>query len=150
MQIFIHVCTHMYVYMHAWSNVYRLFKGCFAHNRPGKSGCICIWCVYTGIVCKDIFIRAHIYTCIHIFRGVWLDSCYMYICVLSHILMSDIICVNATKSPVNESCHTYEWVTSSMWMSHVTHMKESCHTLWWVISSMWMSHVIYVSESCHL
>jgi len=36
---------------------------------------------------------------------------------------------------MNESCHTYEWVMSRIWMgqshiwmSHVTHMKESCHT----------------------
>ena len=30
---------------------------------------------------------------------------------------------------MNESCHTYEWVMSHIWMSHVTHMNESCHTL---------------------
>jgi len=29
---------------------------------------------------------------------------------------------------MNESCHTYEWVMSHVWMSHVTHMNESCHT----------------------
>jgi len=29
---------------------------------------------------------------------------------------------------MNESCHTYEWVMSHIWMSHVTHMNESCHT----------------------
>jgi len=29
----------------------------------------------------------------------------------------------------NESCHTYEWVMSHIWMSHVTRMmNESCHT----------------------
>jgi len=26
---------------------------------------------------------------------------------------------------MNESCHTYEWVMSHIWMSHVTHMNES-------------------------
>ena len=36
---------------------------------------------------------------------------------------------------MNESCHTYEWVMSHIWMSHVTHMNESCH--------------IYMNESCH-
>jgi len=29
---------------------------------------------------------------------------------------------------MNESCHTYEWVMSHVWMSHVTRMNESCHT----------------------
>ena len=35
---------------------------------------------------------------------------------------------------INESCHTYEWVMSHIWMSHVTHMNESCHTYEWVMS----------------
>jgi len=42
---------------------------------------------------------------------------------------------------VNESCHTYEWVTSHIWMSHVAHMTESCHTYKWVMSHIWTSHV---------
>ena len=29
---------------------------------------------------------------------------------------------------MNESCHTYQWVMSHTWMSHVAHMNESCHT----------------------
>ena len=29
---------------------------------------------------------------------------------------------------MNESCHTYEWVMSHIWMSHVTHTNKSCHT----------------------
>jgi len=39
------------------------------------------------------------------------------------------------------SCHTYEWVMSHIWMSHVTHMNESCLTHEWVMSHM--------NESCH-
>ena len=55
---------------------------------------------------------------------------------------------------INESCHTYEWVMSHIWMSHVTHMNESCHTYEWVMSHIWMSHVSYQSHqeyqcSCH-
>ena len=63
----------------------------------------------------------------------------------------------------NESCHTYEWVMSHMWMSHVTHMNESCHTyewvmshIWmrlagyeWVMSHIWMSHGTYKSVVSH-
>ena len=40
---------------------------------------------------------------------------------------------------MNESCHTYEWVMSHIWTSHVTHMNESyyiCLVAWeWVILS---------------
>jgi len=35
-----------------------------------------------------------------------------------------------------ESCHTYGWVMSHIWMSHVTHEAESCHTSEWVTSHM--------------
>jgi len=48
---------------------------------------------------------------------------------------------------VNDSCHTYEWVMSHMWMSHVTHVNESCHTYEWVMSHIWISHVTHAIES---
>jgi len=32
---------------------------------------------------------------------------------------------------MSESCHTYEWVMSHLWVSHVTPMSESCHTSEW-------------------
>ena len=53
---------------------------------------------------------------------------------------------------MSESCHTYEWVMSHIWMSHVTHMSESCHTYEWVTSHIWMSYItmwlVHVNESC--
>jgi len=77
-------------------------------------------------------------------------------------------------SHMNESSHTYEWVTphiclnesyhewmsheliafhervmSHGWMSHVTYMSESCHIYEWVMSHIWMSHVTHMNESCH-
>ena len=30
-------------------------------------------------------------------------------------------------SDMNESCHAHEWVTSHLWISHITHINESCH-----------------------
>ena len=42
---------------------------------------------------------------------------------------------------MNESCHTYGWVMSHVWMSHVTHMNASCHTYRWVMSSI-------INQSC--
>jgi len=70
---------------------------------------------------------------------------------------------------MNESCHTYEWVISHIWMGHVTHINDSSHTyewvtfqLWirfsatllppihdrWVTLHIWMGHVTHMSVSC--
>jgi len=48
----------------------------------------------------------------------------------------------------NESCHTYEWVMSHTWMSHVTHMNESCHRYEPVTSHIWQIPITY-DTSCH-
>jgi len=50
---------------------------------------------------------------------------------------------------MNGSWHTYEWIMSHIWMSHVTHMNESCRTYEWVMLHIWMRHVTHMSESCH-
>jgi len=47
---------------------------------------------------------------------------------------------------MNASCHTYGWVMSHIWMSHVTH--ESCHTYEWVMSHVTHMHMGHES-SCH-
>jgi len=49
---------------------------------------------------------------------------------------------------MNESWHTYEWVMSHMWMSHVAHMNESCRTCECVMSHISIGHVTHVNESC--
>ena len=53
----------------------------------------------------------------------------------------------------DESCHTYEWVMSRLWMSHGTHMNESWHTLsvvWCIqMCDIWICHVIHMKESWH-
>ena len=58
---------------------------------------------------------------------------------------------------MNELYHTYEWVMSHIWMSHITHMNvschnkqelnESCHTYDWVMSHTWMSHVTHTNRN---
>jgi len=60
--------------------------------------------------------------------------------------------------------HTYEWVMSQMWMSHVTHMNRKTSFLRarstsglrilvsryvWVMAHIWVSHVTHMNESCH-
>jgi len=44
--------------------------------------------------------------------------------------------MNASRTYTDESCHTYEWVLSRVWKSHVTCINESCH-------------VTCINESCH-
>jgi len=58
--------------------------------------------------------------------------------------MSHVTHMNKSCRTCDESCHTYEWVMSRIWMSHVT--KESCHTYEWVMSQR--SHVTHMNESC--
>jgi len=70
-------------------------------------------------------------------------SRHTYERVTSHVWMSHV-------KHLNEWRHTYEWVTSHTWMSHVTHMNESRHTYEWVTSHIWMSHVPHMNESSHL
>jgi len=70
------------------------------------------------------------------------ESCHTYEWVMSHLWMSHV-------THMNESCHTYEWVMSHLWMSHVKLMKESWYPYEWVLSHVWMSHVTHMNESCH-
>ena len=76
---------------------------------------------------------------------VWRDA---FICVtwLVWVWHDAFIIRHVTHS--NESCHTYEWVTSHIWMSHVAHMNESCYSCECLTSHIWMSHVTHMNESC--
>jgi len=46
------------------------------------------------------------------------------------------------------SCHTWEWVTSHTWMSHVRYMNASCHLNEYVMSHLRMRNVACMNESC--
>jgi len=47
------------------------------------------------------------------------------------------------------ACDTYEWATSHLWRSHVTHMSEPHHTYEEVMSHIWVKNVTPMKESCH-
>jgi len=49
---------------------------------------------------------------------------------------------------MNESCHTYAWLTSQIWMRHVTHMHTSCCTYERVTSRKCISHITRMNETC--
>ena len=60
------------------------------------------------------------------------ESCHTYEWVTSHVWMSHV-------TRMNSPCHTYEGIMSHMWKSHVTHINQSrhtCHTCEWVTSTM--------------
>jgi len=69
------------------------------------------------------------------------ESFRKYECAMIHAWKIHVTRVNASFSHVNESCHTYEWVTSHAWVSN-----ESCHT-WMSLFHMWMSRVTHINES---
>ena len=68
---------------------------------------------------------------------------HTYEWVMSHIWMSHVTHMNASR-------HTYEWVMSHIWMRHVTHMNASCHTYEWVMSHAWTSRVTYEWVMSHI
>ena len=78
------------------------------------------------IVCRNL--RAHISVgC----QKVWCILLHGIVCAFSPYTLHMIRSWRPRLPPselMNESCHTYEWVMSHMWMSHVTLMNESCHT----------------------
>jgi len=101
------------------------------------------------------------------------ESSHTYEWVMSHVWMSHVTHMNVsfytpqtirrqwrdththththTDDPwrVNPDYHTRKWVTSHVWMGHVTHLNESCHTSEWVMSHIWLSLVTHMHESWH-
>jgi len=113
------------------------------------------WAISVGVrlaversfVCVTWLIRmcdmTHSYVC-H-------DSLLYHTCAMTHYWRWN---AHTMRSVMNESWHTYEWVTSHIRMSHDTHMNESCHTYHvecyeWVMSHIWMSRGTHMNESWH-
>ena len=67
---------------------------------------------------------------------VWFDE--YHTCMLHYALRMSL-----------ESCHTYQWVTSHMSMSHVTHINEARHTYQCVTSHISMRHVAHINAARH-
>ena len=89
-------------------------------------------------------------------RTVWLFHVWLKACHDSYndSFLQSVTCLQNSSTCVklnvclSQSWHTYEWVVSHIWMSHVTHMNESWHTYEWVISHIWMSRDTHMNESC--
>jgi len=70
------------------------------------------------------------------------ESCHTYEWVMSHIWMSRV-------THTNKAYRTYGWGTSQMWMKHVAHMDESRHAYEWVMTHIWRRHVTHMNDPCH-
>ena len=99
------------------------------------------------ISCCEALLRATPLRCLH-------DISHVRLSHVTHMNESRIWMSHVTRT--NESCHTYECVTSHIWMSHVTHMNASCHTYDWVMPhvrlnlvTLQMSPVSHMDESRH-
>jgi len=156
------IMTYIYMYI-MYTYVYRCIH-------------VCIYKIYIyTYVC--IFIMAQVYICMYIYHGTsaWhpihtyeaqhtlkrhgtMSPCGMtYSCIdMTHSYLGHDFCINICDvtsthkwilSRVDESCRTYEWVKSHVWMScmHIfdvtstfkwvtSHTNESCRTYEWVVT----------------
>jgi len=69
--------------------------------------------------------------------GHTIESCHTYGWVMSHIWMGHV------AAQVMESCRAYDCVMSHLWTSHVARMYDR------VISHVHMSPVAHMMQSCH-
>jgi len=151
--MYIYECTCMYMLSH----VADMNESCGVRNAKHINVvlqcvavcCSVLQCVAVCSVCRSTNARhttpmlrrpIHIYVYIHVCMYM-LESCRSYGWVTSHIFMSHV-------THMNESCRTYECVMSHIWMSHVAHLNEACRTYGWVMSHIWMSHVAHMNKSC--
>jgi len=44
---------------------------------------------------------------------------------------------------LNDSCCTYAWITSYMWMKHISYTYD------WFMSHLWMIHDTHMDDACH-
>jgi len=100
--------------------------------------CECLFCRYEWLfcTCEWLFCMWNESRCLHS-RVLWLIFVFItphsWITLLHtwmtflHICMRHITCVN-------ESCYSYEWAMSYIWMSPVTRMNALCHKYEWITS----------------
>ena len=65
----------------------------------------------------------------------------------SHSLQSIREMMKWVTSHANEMCHV--WMNPVTYARVLTHTNQSCHTYEWVMSHIWMGHLIRENESCH-
>ena len=98
------------------------------HSYSGHDSFICMpWLIHMGAT-THLFV-SH-------------DSC---ICVPWLSLHRDV----EWRMPRQSQGHTYKWVMSHIWMSHVTFTWLCHHRVVDSVSHLWMSHITHMNESRH-
>jgi len=138
--VYAYICVCIYVYMcvytRAWHDScvwWNVHLHCFFDWGRLWQVCLCVYkniCVYLCVglyMCVHICMHVCVYMCVTwLMRMVKCSSTlrswvriyvtYIFMCIQEYVCIG--VCI----------CHTHEWVTSHIRMSHVTHMNESRHT----------------------
>jgi len=157
LQVCAHTCDVTHLYEWHGSLICVTWRT-YTHTDNRKWVCTCeTWlhmCDMTSHVWICMTRLIYAYDMTHL--NVWYDS---FICAAWHIH----VCYMTVRthrekdvSPrqsirINESCHTYEWVTGNVSPRQIIRINDSFHTYEWVISHIyeWVMSHIHVSESCH-
>jgi len=76
------------------------------------------------------------------------ESCHLNDWVTSHIWMSHVTPIGSSSAPQPRSSHVTSMNKSwHLCLSHVTYMNESRHIKGWVTSHVWISHVTLAGSS---
>jgi len=139
----VHMCdmTHSYVRHDSFICVTWLIHMCdMTRSYMWHVSFICAtWLVHTCDMSHS-YVRHDSFICV-----TWL----IHMCDMTRFAYYATAGAKVALQHTNESCRTYAYGMSHIWMSHVTHMNESCHTYEWVTSQTWTSHVTNMNESCH-
>ena len=111
--------------------------------------CVCV-CVWLGRYVKTSFVELLDEDAeANPFVGVQVVNESRLICgwVTSHMWMSHVTHVNRSWHTYAWVTCAYEWVNADIWMGHVTHVNGSRDTCEWVTSHMWIDHGTHMRES---
>jgi len=176
------------------------FETAFENVTPSGIGCICtggmsrVWCHMwmSHVICIQSmprvtyeWVMSYVQEACHVYNVTyeWVvcllshmnESCHLYIYIYIWIyiyIYVNIYTSTRMMSNMNESWHTYEWVTahmneschlyrkddacmmSCMWLASFvspgTHMSESQHIFEWVMVHISMSHVTHMKKASHI
>jgi len=87
-------------------------------------------------------------SCLHV-GGIYGMCCH----VTSHMCCHDSSSLHQHVTLMNESRHTCEWVMAQHTNEscpRLEHSPSTCHTYEWVTAHLWMSHSTHVNESLYI
>ena len=137
-----HTATHCNTQSHMWiSRVSRMNESslmeacCSVLQRVLQ--CVVVCCSVLQCVAVCCSVLQCVTVCCSVLQCVAV-CCSVCCCVLQCVLQCVAVCCSMSRVPhMNKSCHTYEWVMSHIWTSHVTHITS--HVTHMKESRTWMS-----------